>query len=110
VVDYFKHNDVPEDLPMQKTLVAGFAFLAMTLFVGNAEACLFKKKVKICSSCKTGSTTTVTAGKAPKSSEKAPAPAPQAVKNEDKTKAPAPAPQAVKNEDKKKAPAPNLKN
>ena len=75
---------------MQKMLVAGFGVLAVSLFVGNAEAGLFKKKVKICSSCKTGSTKTVTAGEASKSSEKAPAPAPQAVKTEDKKKAPAP--------------------
>ena len=97
---------------MQKTLVAGFAFLAMTLFVGNAEAGLFKKKAKICSSCKTGNTKTVTVGEAPKKSQKAPAPAPQAVKTAPKNseKAPAPAPQAVKLEDKKKAPAPNLKD
>lgn len=94
MVDSFQHNDVPEELTMQKTLVAGFGILALALFVGNAEAGLFKKKAKICSSCKTGSTKTVTAGEASKSSEKAPAPAPQ----------------AVKSEDKKKAPAPNLKN
>ena len=72
---------------MRKFLVAGFGFLALALFAGDAEAGLFKKKCKICS--KGGTTTTVTAGET-KATEKAPAPSPQAVKNEDKKKAPAP--------------------
>ena len=79
---------------MKKLLVAGVSLFVLSLFVNNVEAGLFKKKAKVCSSCKSGATKTTTAGEAPKATEKAPAPSPQ----------------AVKTEDKKKAPAPNLKN
>lgn len=79
---------------MRKLILAGVALFSLSLFVGNAEAGLFKKR-KICSSCNNGKNQTASVGEAPaKSSEKAPAPSPQ----------------AVKTEDKKKAPAPNLKN
>lgn len=74
---------------MQKFMVAVVAIFSLSLFVGQADAGLFNKKRKICSSCN-NKTKTVAVGETSKPSEKAPAPAPQAVKTEDKKKAPAP--------------------